>query len=137
MKQFSIGQTATKRRIFSVAEVDAYRALTGDNGLRFAHPGLEANGVPGPLLGGMISDLLGTELPGRGTNWLKQRYNFKKVAYVGQEIKAAVEITRLRPEKALINLAISIKGPAGDILCEGESLVLVKELQLSNTPQRS
>jgi hypothetical protein len=131
MKQFFVGQTVSKMHVFSAAEVAAYRQLTGDKGLRFAHPSPESTAVPGPMLGGLVSDLLGTQLPGRGTNWLKQRYDFKQSATTGQEIKAAVEITRLRPQKALINLAITISGPTGEILCSGESLVLIKELELS------
>jgi len=70
-----------------------------------------------------------TELPGRGTNWLKQRYAFKQPALVGEEIKAAVEITRLRPERALVNLTVLISGPEGKIVFSGESLVLVKEME--------
>jgi acyl dehydratase len=128
MKQLFVGQTAAKRRVFSATEVAAYRELTGDKGLDFARHCPQSTVVPGPMLGGLISDLLGTELPGRGTNWLKQRYDFKQPAIIGQEIKAAVEITRLRPEKALVNLAVTISGPSGEILCSGESLVLVKEV---------
>ena len=47
-----------------------YTALTGDTNF-------ESGTVPGPLVGGMIADLLRTKLPGRGTNWLKQRYSFQ------------------------------------------------------------
>jgi acyl dehydratase len=131
MKKLFVGQTAAKIRVFRAAEVAAYRELTGDKDLGFARPCPDAAVVPGPMLGGLISDLLGTELPGRGTNWLKQRYNFKQPAITGQEIKAAVEITGLRPEKALVNLAVTISGPTDEILCTGESLVLIKDLELN------
>ncbi len=58
---------------------------------------------PGQV-GGMISDLLRTNLPGRGTNWLKQRYGFPAPARVGEQITARVQAIRLRPEKDLVNL---------------------------------
>ena len=89
-----------------------------------------ATAVPGPLLAGMISDLLGTRLPGRGTNWLKQKVSYPAVANVGEVITAVVEITRLRPDKDLVNLRTTCTNPVGTIVCEGEALVLVKDLEI-------
>ncbi len=128
MKGLFIGQRAARQRRFTAADVAVYRKLSGDVGLRYAARSAQDKSVPGPLLGGLISDLLGTTLPGRGTNWLKQRYVFHKQALIDQTLAATVEITRLRPEKALVNLAITIYGPSGELICSGESLVLVRDL---------
>lgn len=128
MKGLALGQLASAQRTFSVADIAAYRSLTGDAGLGFGPTG-PAGVVPGPLLGGMISALLGTQLPGRGTNWLKQTFTFPGPARVGELITARVEITRLRPEKALVNLRTTCTNPAGHLVCEGEALVLVADLQ--------
>jgi acyl dehydratase len=80
-------------------------------------------------LGGLFSYLLGTRLPGRGTNWLKQRLVFPQPAYANQAITARVEIVRLRPEKELVNLRTTCANPAGEIVCDGEALVFVKDLE--------
>ena len=128
MKGLTIGQSASTTRSFAPEDVAAYRRLTGDSGLHF---GAEAaTAVPGPLLAGMISDLLGTRLPGRGTNWLKQKVSYPAVANVGEVITAVVEITRLRPDKDLVNLRTTCTNPVGTIVCEGEALVLVKDLEI-------
>lgn len=127
MKGLAIGQQASTARIFTHDDVAAYRTLTGDSTLGFGEM-VEA-GVSGPLLAGMISDLLGTKLPGRGTNWLKQQLQFPAAAQVGDEIIATVEITRLRPEKELVNLRTTCTTAAGTIVCSGESLVLVRDLE--------
>lgn len=127
LKGLAIGQRAAITRVFTPADVAEYVALTGDTSLRFG-PGADEMCVPGPLLGGMISDLLGTRLPGPGTNWLKQRFTFLAPAKLGQEITAAVEIVRLRPEKDLVNLRTICTNPAGEVVCRGEALVLVKDL---------
>ncbi len=137
MKGLAVGQTARTRRTFSAADIAGYRALTGDAGLKFGsgRPEVEKSvtpaPVPGPLLGGLFSDLLGTQLPGCGTNWLKQRFNFPRPAYLDELLTAEVEIIRLRPEKALVNLRTTCINPAGEIVCEGEALVLVADLQSS------
>lgn len=127
MKGLSIGQQASTIRTFTAVDVAAYRTLTGDSTLGFGKT-VEA-GVPGPLLAGMISDLLGTQLPGQGTNWLKQQLQFPAAAQVGDKITAAVKITRLRPEKELVNLRTICTTAAGIIVCSGESLVSVRDLE--------
>ena len=103
MNQLAVGQEARASRTFSAEDVAHYQQLSGDTGLNFGTADTSC-AVPGPLLSGMFSDLLGTKLPGRGTNWLKQSLSFPAVAKVDEEITAVVKIIRLRPEKALVNL---------------------------------
>jgi 3-hydroxybutyryl-CoA dehydratase len=122
MKAFQIGQTAQTERIFSSADLDEYVALTG-------RPGPLEQVVPGPLLGGLFSYLLGTQLPGRGTNYLKQHLEFPIPARVGEKLTATVEIIRLRPDKDLINLRTVCSNPRGEIVCQGEALVKVKDVE--------
>jgi acyl dehydratase len=85
------------------------------------------------MLGGMISNLLGTQLPGRGTMWLKQRYGFPAPANVGEAITARVKITRMRPEKDLVYLSVSCRNPQGEVVCRGETLVFVADLELTRS----
>ena len=129
MKGLALGQEATVSRTFTPADVEAYRQLAGDGGLQFAAlPGAGSLQVPGPLLGGLFSRLLGTVLPGRGTNWLKQSLFFPEPARVGEQITATVEVIRLRPEKQLANLRTTCVNPAGALVCSGEALVLVQDV---------
>jgi hypothetical protein len=128
MKGLSVGQEATVSRVFTVEDLTVYQSLSGDEGLSFG-PLPTSGAVPGPLLAGMFSDLLGTKLPGRGTNWLKQQLRFPTSALVGEEITASVQITRLRPDKNLVNLSTRCTNQTGEIVCEGEALVLVRDLQ--------
>jgi acyl dehydratase len=120
MKDLHVGERASTRRTFTAAEIAEYAALTG------AKP--DPRFVPGPLLGGMFSFLLGTQLPGRGTNYLKQHLEFPTSAYVGEELVATVEIVRVRPEKELVNLRTTCVNPSGAVVCTGEALVLVKDV---------
>jgi 3-hydroxybutyryl-CoA dehydratase len=128
-----IGQRATATRIFTAQDLAEYRALTGDpnplhhEDLLARRLGYRGAVIPGMLLGGMVSCLLGVELPGRGTNWMKQSFQWKGPAYVGESIVATVEVVRLRPEKDLVNLKVSLF--AGERLVgEGESLVMAREM---------
>lgn len=122
MKGLVVGQSASLTRTFTAEDIAAYAALSGDTRALIS--------VPGPLLGGLFSNLLGTRLPGRGTNWLKQSFKFVAPAPIGEVITATVEITRLRPDKALVNLHGTCVTAEGHIVCEAESLVLVKDLEV-------
>ena len=121
MKKFQIGQSAESKRIFTKADLQEFAAVAGI--------AQEPTAVPGPLLGGMFSCLLGTTLPGRGTNYLKQHLKFPKSALVGDELTATVEIVRLRPEKNLVNLQTVRANTRGEVVCQGEALVFVKDVE--------
>jgi len=131
VKRLAFGQRAATERVFTLADVAVYNRLTNDDGLQFGTSSHQPEGqtVPGPLLGGMVSFLLGTKLPGRGTNWLKQHYSFDTPAYIGELIAAEVEVIRLRPEKDLVSLRINCTNSHGDTICTGEALVLVTDLE--------
>jgi acyl dehydratase len=133
-KGLAIGQRASTRRSFTTRDLAEYAGLTGD-----ANPiitdagyarrlGLEGPLVPGGLLGGLFSYLLGTRLPGPGTNYLKQRLHFPNPACADQELTASVEIVRIRPEKQLVNLSTVCTDPSGRTVCHGEALVLVSDV---------
>lgn len=122
LRGLSIGQQASEIRTFSTADLSEYADLSGD-----VNPVYRAR-LPGALLGGMFSNLLGTRLPGRGTNWLKQSLRFPSPAAPDEAIQASAEIIRLRPDKDLVNLRTLCGGPRG-VVCEGEALVLVKDLE--------
>ncbi|MBN7768633.1 hypothetical protein KUV44_09485 [Marinobacter daepoensis] len=80
--------------------------------------------VPEPLIAGLFSYLLGMELPGKGTNYLKQSMTFAAQARVNEPLTATVRISRLRPDKALVNLETICSGDNDRVICRGEALVL-------------
>jgi acyl dehydratase len=130
-----LGATAGGERVFSFDDLEEYGDLVGDRNPIFRDDGAaRARGfnrrvVPGPLLAGMFSDLLGTRLPGRGTGWMKQALRYPAPAYPGEKLTAAVSITRLRADKELVNLATRIFAADGRLVCDGRALVLVRNLE--------
>lgn len=133
-KGLRLGQRGTLRRVFTEEDLQEYVDLTGDanpfhTDAAFARGlGLEGAPLPGALLGGLISCLLGTRLPGYGTNYLKQRFHFPTPAYPGEEVTATVEVVRLRPVKELVNLRTVCTNSTGQTVCDGEALVLVRDV---------
>jgi len=135
LKGLEVGQRAVTQRAFTAGDLEEYVNLTGDANPIFTDGryarglGLDGRVIPGSLLGGLFSYLLGTRLPGRGTNYLKQRLAFPAPAYPGEEITAAVEVIRLRPQKELVNLRTTCANRAYETVCDGEALVLIRDVK--------
>jgi len=83
-----------------------------------------------------VSYLLGVELPGRGTNWLRHRYTFHHPAAAGRAIESTVEVTRVSPEKALVNLSTA-SVVDGRTAVTGEALVLISDLERGASTDQS
>ena len=84
--------------------------------------------MPEALINGMFSYLLGVDLPGQGTNYLKQETEFLADAPLSEALTARVEITRLRPDKHLVDLATTCRTGDGDLVARGRALVLAKDV---------
>lgn len=114
-----VGDRAEVCRSYTAADMAEFAALAG------AAPG---DAVPEPLIAALFSYLLGVKLPGPGTNYLKQDLAFSGIAPLETELTASVEITRLRPEKQIVDLWARCVTPDGTVVCEGRSLVKVRDV---------
>lgn len=121
MASLEIGLRASVTRTFDRDTVAAFfRNLPADA------PEIEA--VPEPLIGGLFSYLLGVELPGFGANYLKQEMQFHALAPLDEALTATVEVTRLRPDKNLCDLATECRTSTGKLICSGRALVSIKDV---------
>ncbi|MFS2316816.1 phosphate acetyltransferase [Maricaulis sp. D1M11] len=121
MTPLALGQSARRTRMFSDTDSARFAALTGAP--------VPQDVVPEALINAMFSDLLGVDLPGRGTNYLKQETVFHRAVRPGETLTADVAITQLRPEKFLVDLETTCRSDTGDIVASGRALVYVKDVQ--------
>ncbi len=113
-----VGIKAETKRTFTTEDISEFNSLVSAD---------IQEEVPEPLIAGMFSFLLGEELPGFGTNYLKQRMQFKAVAEPGEPLVTSVEVARIRADKELVDLNTLCTGRDGRVICEGSALVLVKD----------
>jgi acyl dehydratase len=116
-----VDQSAEVTRRYSEQDVADYVALGG------AQP--HTGDVPEPMIGALFSYLLGVKLPGIGTNYLKQESEYLQTPRVGEELTARVRITRVRPEKHLIDLETNCYNEQGASVCNGRALVYIADVR--------
>lgn len=114
------GMSAEVTRTFSADDLRHYADFAGQP--------LVDNEVPAPLIGALFSYLLGVKLPGPGTNYLKQHTQFTGIAAIAEPLTARVEITRLRPEKHLVDLQTTCVDSTGRIAASGRALVYFQNI---------
>lgn len=134
-KGMYVGQSIDITQSYTSDDIKEYANLTGDANPLYLDEcyarsiGLQGTIIPAPLMSGIFSWILGTKLPGRGTNWMKQSVHIAAPAYIDDPLTTHMEIVRIRPDKDLVNLNGTIRKGNGEIVCQCTSLVLVKDLE--------
>ena len=127
-----IGARATRSRTITETDVVLYGGLTGDQnpvhmnaeyaattpfGQRIAH---------GLLTAGLISAILGNQLPGLGTIYLSQTLEFKAPVFIGDTITAEVEVVAVRTERRIVTLRTECRNQQGMCVLTGTAVVKVQ-----------
>lgn len=125
----SVGDRAERTRTFTEADVAEYAELSGDlNPIHLdeeyaAKSRFGRRIVHGFLTAGMISALLGTELPGIGSIYASQTFKFLAPVYIGDTITASVEVIEIREEKRLVTLRTDCVNADGTLVLTGEAVI--------------
>jgi 3-hydroxybutyryl-CoA dehydratase len=103
-----VGMTESYEQTITDADIKTFAGLSGDNNpvhvseeyaeksrfkKRIAH---------GLLSASFFSALFGTRLPGYGCVYVSQSLNFRRPVYLGDTVKATIEITRIDKEKSKV-----------------------------------
>ena len=79
------------------------------------------------LSGGLISAVLGMDLPGPGALWLSQQMKFTRPVMLGDTITTRVEVLELIPAKRRARLATTCRNQRGELTLDGEALIQMME----------
>jgi 3-hydroxybutyryl-CoA dehydratase len=126
-----VGDSACLSKIISELDVLKFAEASGDSnpvhidqefasctrfGRRVAH---------GVLVAGLISAVLGMQLPGPGCIYLSQTLQFRMPVYLGDTITAIVEVIKVRDDKPIITLRTVCANQDEQVVIEGEAVMLV------------
>lgn len=127
--EVAVGMSASLSRQIGADEVRAFADATGDtNPIHFDDEAAAASifGVRvahGMLSAGLISAVLGTQLPGPGTIYVSQTLRFRRPLYVGDLVTATLTVSRIDTERAECTLDAQVTNQEGKTLVEGEAVV--------------
>ncbi len=128
LTDFIVGQTCTYHQLIDDKLVRGYADITGDHnkihvddefakrtkfGQRIAHGG---------IMFGMISKVLGREMPGLGTVYLSQLVNFHAPVFINDTVTLTATITALLP-KHVAKITTILTKQTGEIVVDGVSTV--------------
>lgn len=135
--ELEIGQSASIERTLTDEDIKAFALVSGD--VNPAH--LDAEYAAGTMFkkviahgmwgGALISNVLGTTLPGPGTIYMKQELKFKAPVYIGDTVTATVKVAEKNDAKKRVTLACSVTNQDGVVVVEGEALVMPPKEKLS------
>lgn len=129
----AIGDSASRTRTITHDDIALFAQVSGDDnpvhldedyaaetqfGKRIAH---------GMLTVGMISAILGNDLPGHGTIYLGQDVKFKAPVYIGDTVTATVECIKYREDRRIATFSTTITNQDGIVVVKGEAVVIAPE----------
>lgn len=121
----AVGQKATRSITLTAEHVKAYAEMTGDyNPLHFdegfaSKTKFKKLVVQGGLTTGLLHALIATDMPGPGTVFLSQNWEFTAPVFIGDTITAEAEILSIHPSKPVTELKVVVKRQTNEIVLVG------------------
>ena len=128
--EIKIGDDASLSRTITEAHIVNYAGVTGDVnpvhvdaeyaaksmfGERIAH---------GMLIAGLISAVLGTQLPGPNSIYLGQDLKFKAPVKIGDTVTVVVTVTEKREDKPIMKLQTTVTNQRGEVVVDGTAVMM-------------
>jgi len=130
IEQIKVGDTAYFSKTVSESDVYLYAGITGDlnpahiNEAHAKNTFFKTRIAHGMLTAGFISSVLGMQLPGPGTIYMRQSLNFLAPVRFGDTITAKVEVVEVIAEKNRVRLKTTCTNQEGTVVLDGEAMVI-------------
>jgi acyl dehydratase len=125
----AVGTKATWTRTITADDVASYAAITGDRNPLHFDEGFAASTragrliVHGGLTTGLFNALVAMELPGPGSVFLHQEWDYPAPAFIGDTVTAEAEVIEARADKPITKLRCVARRADGTEVLRGECVV--------------
>lgn len=130
MRKIEVGNKAEFGKTISESDVYMFAGITGDmnpihiNSIEAEKSFVGKRIVHGALVSGLISSVIGMQLPGPGTIYMEQNSKFVKPVFFGDTVVAKVEVSEiLNLEKGIIRLSTKVYNQNGELVVDGYAIV--------------
>jgi acyl dehydratase len=136
----AIGARATRTRTITADDVETFARLTGDrNPLHFDAAfatATRAGGlvVQGGLTTGLFNAMVAMDLPGPGSVFLHQEWDYPAAVHIGDEVTAEAVVIEARPDKPITRLRCVARRQDGVEVLRGECVVYTMRPDGSSRP---
>ena len=127
--EMTIGESAQFSKTISEFDIYQFAGVTGDfnpahiDEVYAASTFFETRIAHGMLSAGLISAVIGNQLPGNGAIYMKQELNFKAPVRIGDTITARVEVTEIDTDRNRVRLSTTCSNQSGNLVLDGFALV--------------
>lgn len=130
ISDLKIGDYAEHAKTISESDVYLFAGITGDLNPAHINAVDAANGMfkeriaHGMLNAGLISAVLGMQLPGAGTIYLSQTLKFLAPVKFGDTITARAEVIDRNVDRNRVTLRTTCTNQNGKVVVDGEAIVM-------------
>ncbi len=125
--KLTVGQIATRSITLTRDHVEKYYEITGDrNPLHFDQAFAEKTKfkrlvVQGGLTTGLLHALVAMDMPGHGTVFLSQNWEFTAPVFIDDTITAKATVWKVHATKPVCQLGVEITEQSGTVVLKGEA----------------
>ncbi len=125
----AVGARATWTRTFTTDDVEAFAGISGDRNPLHFEPDFVARTrfgrlvVHGGLTAGLFNALVAQVLPGPGSVFLHQEWDYPAPVFVGDTVTAEAEVIEARADKPITRLRCIARRDDGTEVLRGECVV--------------
>ncbi len=129
-EEILIGQAATYTRVISKEMVKAFAEVSGDTNPvhldeEYAKGTIfKENIAHGILVTGLISKVLGCDLPGYGSIYVSQKVDFLRPVKIGDKITAKVEAVSKEDKRGFVTFRTTCVNQSGRVVIKGEAVAI-------------
>lgn len=129
IEELKVGDGAEFTKTISESDIYLYAGVTGDlnpahiNEAHAQQTFFKTRIAHGMLTAGFISAVLGMQLPGPGTIYLRQELNFLAPVRIGDTITARAEVAEIIAEKNRVRFKTTCVNQDGTLVLDGEAMV--------------
>lgn len=128
-EDIKVGDEASLTRTITEVHIVNYAGLTGDmNPMHMDHEHATQSMfgeriAHGMLVAGLISAVLGTQLPGPNSIYLGQDLSFTAPVKIGDTVRVTVTVTEKRDDKRIIKLRTTATNQRREMVIDGTAVI--------------